>query len=182
MSAAIGTRVESGPLITAIHRLSQLCGIVSATMIFASVLITCQMIWVRFVLNQSTIWQTESVVYLMIAATLIGLPYVQLHRGHVNVDLLPMLLPPNLQKALEIFTCTLTMLVVAVIAFHGYEYWHMALQRGWKSDTVWGVPLWIPYAAIPLGFVLFLLQLGTDLYTRVVTPATAADGSKGDAH
>jgi hypothetical protein len=35
----------------------------SAAMIVISVLITCQMIFVRFVLNQSTIWQTEAVVY-----------------------------------------------------------------------------------------------------------------------
>ncbi|MGR8942457.1 MAG: AAA domain-containing protein, partial [Gammaproteobacteria bacterium] len=43
---------------------STVCGAVAAAMIFASVLITCQLIWVRFVLNQSTIWQTEAVIYL----------------------------------------------------------------------------------------------------------------------
>jgi TRAP-type C4-dicarboxylate transport system permease small subunit len=59
-------------------------------MIVISVAITCQMIFVRFVLNQSTIWQTEAVIYLMIAATLLGLPYVQKLRGHVNVDLMPL--------------------------------------------------------------------------------------------
>ncbi len=47
------------------------------------------MIFVRAVLNRSTIWQTEAVIYLMIAATLIGLPYVQKLRGHVGVDLVP---------------------------------------------------------------------------------------------
>jgi TRAP-type C4-dicarboxylate transport system permease small subunit len=60
-----------------------------------SVAITCQMIFIRFVLNGSTVWQTEAVIYLMIAATLIGLPYVQRLRGHVNVDLLPLALPPR---------------------------------------------------------------------------------------
>jgi len=40
------------------------------------------------------VWQTEAVVYLAIGATLIGLPYVQQLRGHVNVDLVPLALPP----------------------------------------------------------------------------------------
>ncbi len=36
------------------------------------VAITCQMIFVRFVLNGSTFWQTEAVIYLVVAATLSG--------------------------------------------------------------------------------------------------------------
>ena len=68
---------------------------VPQAMIVAAVAITCQMIIVRFVLNQSTIWQTEAVIYLVIAATLVGLPYVQRLRGHVNVDLIPISLAPR---------------------------------------------------------------------------------------
>ena len=143
--------------------LSTLCGIAAATMIFASVLITCQMIWMRFVMNASTIWQTEMVVYLMIAATMIGLPYVQRLRGHVNVDLLPMLLPPPARRALTAVTLCLTIAVAGVVAFYGFELFHLAFERNWKSDTVWGVSLWIPYIAIPLGFGLFVLQLSADL-------------------
>ena len=73
-------------------------------MILVSVMITCQMIWVRFVMNESTIWQTEAVTYLMISATLIGLPYVQLLKGHVNVDLVPMLLPPRMAQGARLWS------------------------------------------------------------------------------
>ncbi|WP_420349275.1 TRAP transporter small permease [Pelagibius sp.] len=147
--------------------LSTLCGIAAASMIFASVLITCQMIWMRFVMNASTIWQTEMVVYLMIAATMIGLPYVQRLRGHVNVDLLPMLLPPPARRALTAATLCLTIAVAGVVAFYGFELFHLAFERNWKSDTVWGVSLWIPYIAIPLGFGLFVLQLSADLIALI---------------
>ena len=47
--------------------------------------------------------------------------------------------------------------------WYGYEYWHFAWVRGWRSDTIWGVRLWIPYLALPVGFFLFLLQLLADL-------------------
>lgn len=161
-------RETAGPVLKIVRLMSKLCGVAAALMIFASVLITCQMIWVRFVLNASTIWQTETVVYLMIGATMIGLPYVQLLRGHVNVDLIPMLLPPVMRKALAGLTLVLTIAITAVMAFYGFELWHMAFERNWKSDTVWGASLWIPYLAIPIGFGLFLVQLAADLYGVIV--------------
>ena len=142
---------------------STVCGVISALMILVSVVITCQMIWVRFVLNESTIWQTEAVTYLMISATLIGLPYVQLLRGHVNVDLVPMMLPPRARKVLALFVLALSIAVISILAFHGYELFHTAWERNWRSESVWGVSMWIPYLALPLGFGLFVLQMIADL-------------------
>ena len=86
-------RTGDNPFLKAVAAISTLAGWVSAAMIVIAVCIVCQMIFVRFVLNGSTVWQTEAVIYLMIAATLIGLPYVQRLRGHVNVDLVPLALP-----------------------------------------------------------------------------------------
>lgn len=156
------------PVLRLIGGLSFLCGIAAAAMIVAAVAITCQMIWIRFVMNQSTIWQTEAVVYLMIGATLIGLPYVQRLRGHVNVDLLPMLLPPFARKVLAFVTLGAALTVVGVMAFYGFEMFHTAWSRGWTSDTVWGVKLWIPYIVIPIGFGLYFLQLAADMYALAV--------------
>ena len=57
--------------------LSEVSGRIASLMILGAVLLTCQMIFVRFVLNASTVWQTEIVVYLMVGATLLGLAFVQ---------------------------------------------------------------------------------------------------------
>jgi TRAP-type C4-dicarboxylate transport system permease small subunit len=146
-----------------IAAISMVCGVIAALMILVSVLITCQMIWVRFVLNASTIWQTEAVTYLMISATLIGLPYVQMVRGHVNVDLVPMLLPPRLRKGLALIVLALSIAVISIMTFYGYELFHIAWERNWRSESVWGVSLWIPYLALPLGLGLFVLQMIADL-------------------
>ena len=69
------------------------CGIFAAGLIAASVIIVCQMVIIRFVLNQNTIWQTDFVTFSIVAATFIGSPYLLLNRGHVNVDVLPHLSP-----------------------------------------------------------------------------------------
>ena len=161
-SAAIA-RAGDNIFLRAVAAISTVAGWCSAAMIVAAVAITCQMIFVRFVLNGSTVWQTEAVIYLVIAATLVGLPYVQRLRGHVNVDLLPLALPMPARRVLAVITLSLSIAVIAVMLFYGFDYWHFAWVRGWTSDTVWAVPLWIPYLALPVGFGLLLLQLIADL-------------------
>jgi len=166
-SAAIA-HAGSNPFLRAVAALSTFAGWCSASMIVSAVAITCQMIFIRFVLNGSTIWQTEAVVYLIVAATLIGLPYVQRLRGHVNVDLIPIILPKRARFLLSIVTLSLSCAIIAVMVWYGYEHWHIAWERGWHSDTVWGVRLWIPYLALPVGFGLLLLQLVADLVAVIL--------------
>ena len=149
--------------IRTVGHLSTAAGIVAALMILVSVLVTCQMIFVRYVLNWSTVWQTEFITYMMVAATLVGLPYVQKLRGHVNVDLLPLLLPHKLRRVLFFVVTGTGFAVVALMLYFGAEMWWTAFSRGWTSDTVWGVRLGFPYFAVPVGFGLFLLQLLADM-------------------
>lgn len=156
-------RTGRNPFLRAVAALSTLAGWISAAMIVLAVVITCQMIWVRFVMNGTTVWQTEAVIYLMIAATLLGLSYVQRMRGHVNVDLIPMALPWRVRKGLAVVMLSISIAVIGVMLWYGYEFWHTAWSRGWTSETVWAVRLWIPYLALPVGLGLFLLQLVADL-------------------
>ncbi len=155
------------PVLRAIGLISQVAGVIAALMILAAVLITCQMIFIRFVLNGSTIWQTEGVTYMMIGATMLGLPYVQYLRGHVNVDLLPLMLPPAARKALAILVLAATLAVVGAMLWHGYGYWHEAWDWGETSNTPWNPKLWVPYLALPIGFGLYALQLFADTWAML---------------
>lgn len=167
-SSAVAARTGDNLFLRVVAALSTVAGWCSAAMIVAAVGITCQMIFIRFVLNGSTFWQTEAVIYLAIASTLVGLPYVQRLRGHVNVDLVPLSMGPRARYFMAIFTLSLSTVMVAIMLWHGYEFWHLAFERNWKSDTIWGVRLWIPYAALPIGFALFLLQLIADLIAVIL--------------
>src|SRR5215472_3877583 len=75
--------------------LSQICGVFAAGLLAASVVIVCEMVFIRYVLNQNTIWQTDFVTWSLVAATFVGSPYLLLSRGHVNVDVLPHYLGPR---------------------------------------------------------------------------------------
>jgi TRAP-type C4-dicarboxylate transport system permease small subunit len=157
--------------ISLVNKLSQVIGVLAALMVVIAVIITCQMIFIRYFLNGSTYWHTEAVVYLILAATLLGLPYVQKLKGHVNVDLVPMLLPPTGRKALMITSFVSAISVLLVMTYFSAELVYLSYTKGWTSDTVWGPPLWIPYLTMPLGFGLFALQLVADLLETWATPA-----------
>ena len=136
-----------------VTRISQACGIVAAGLIALGVLVVCQMVFVRYVLNQNTIWQTDFITYSLVAATFIGSPYVLLTRGHVNVDVLPHYLEPGRRATgwrsrppLMALAFCLTMTVLT------FQFWHEAWTSNWVSDTMWRARLWIPYAAMPIGF------------------------------
>ncbi|MDO9638301.1 MAG: TRAP transporter small permease [Pseudotabrizicola sp.] len=161
--------------VRAVRAVSTVCGWFAAAFTIIALFVTCQMIFVRAVLGQSTIWQTEAVIYLMIAATVIGLPYVQKLRGHVNVDLIPLALPFQARRVLAYVTLSMTLVVIALLAWHSVHIWLEAYERNWKSSTVWAPRLWVPYLALPLGFGLFVLQLLSDL----VALATGIDAPFG---
>lgn len=157
--------------ISLINGLSTIIGICAAFMIVIAVGITCQMIFIRYFLNGSTVWHTEAVVYLIIGSTLLGLPYVQRLRGHVNVELVPMLLPPMLRKGLILIAQGAAIAILLVMTYYSWDLVHLSYVKGWTSDTVWGPPLYIPYLAMPIGFGLFALQLLADLLETLLTPA-----------
>ena len=69
-------------------------------------------------------------------------------------------------------THSAAIIVIGVCLFYGYEFWHLAQSRGWTSDTVTAVPLWIPYLALPVGLGLMLLQLIADLLDVLSTAPT----------
>ncbi len=143
--------------------LSRLCGIAAALMLLVAVLVVCQMVYVRYVLEASSYWQTEFVTYLLIASTFVGAPYVLLTRGHVNVDLVPMYVGPRLRYALALIAAAVSLAFCLVITGYGAYLWYEAWSSGWISDTIWGVRLWIPYSAMPIGFGILCLQYVADI-------------------
>jgi TRAP-type C4-dicarboxylate transport system permease small subunit len=138
--------------------LSQLCGFVAAGLIAAGVLVVCQMVFVRYVLNHNTIWQTDFTTYCLIAATFVGSPYVLMTRGHVNVDILPHYAGPRTRYWLAVGAALTTLLFAVVLAVLTAEFWWEAWSNKWVSDTMWRARLWIPYSSMPIGLTLLTLQ------------------------
>jgi TRAP-type C4-dicarboxylate transport system permease small subunit len=147
--------------------LSQLCGIVAATLIALAVVVVCEMVFVRYVLNQTTIWQTDFTTWSLVAATFIGSPYLLLNRGHVNVDVLPLHLGPRPRWWLAVVSMLMSMAFCGVVAVLTARLWLEAWEQHWVSETMWRARLWIPYSAMPIGLGIVFLQYVADLYMLV---------------
>src|SRR3954471_9077814 len=145
------------------RRVSQVFGYAAAGLIALGVLVVCEMVFVRYVLNHNTIWQTDFVTYSLVAATFIGSPFVLMTRGHVNVDVLPLYAGPRARYWLAIFASALTLFFVIVMAIVTFLFWQEAWDNKWVSDTMWRARLWIPYACMPIGLTLLALQAIADL-------------------
>jgi TRAP-type C4-dicarboxylate transport system permease small subunit len=151
-----------------VQRVSQLCGLIAAGLVAIAVVVVCQMVFVRYVLNQSTIWQTDFITYCITAATFVGSPYVLMTRGHVNVNVLPLHLRPRARYRLALFAGIASAAFCAVMTVTTFLFWKEAWDNRWVSDTMWRARLWIPYASMPIGLGLLTLQYVVDIL-RLVT-------------
>ena len=145
-------------LIGAVAWLSRLGGIAAAALLLAAVLVICQMVFVRYVLQGSAIWQHEFATFSLIGATFIGAPYVLLTRGHVNVDLLPVYLGPRGRLALARVAPLISLSLCIILGWDGVGFWYQSYIEDWHAQTVWRPPLWVPYATVPLGMGVMSLQ------------------------
>jgi TRAP-type C4-dicarboxylate transport system permease small subunit len=153
--------------IAAVRRISQLCGIVAAALIALGVLVVCEMVFVRYALNQNTIWQTDFVTWSLVAATFIGSPYVLLTRGHVNVDVLPLYLSERPRWWLALASVLMSLAFCLVLMWLAGRFWLESWEQRWVSDTMWRARLWIPYSSMPIGLAILALQFVADLYCLV---------------
>jgi TRAP-type C4-dicarboxylate transport system permease small subunit len=153
--------------ISIVKRISQLCGIFAAALIGGGVIIVCQMVFVRYVLNQNTIWQTDFVTYSLVAATFVGSPYVLLTRGHVNVDVLPHYLGKNARYWLALASVIVALAFCLLMTVLTFKFWHEAWTKNWVSESMWRARLWIPYSAMPIGLGILSVQYVVDLISLV---------------
>ena len=89
--------------IRAVAFLSRVAGVVAAFLIFFAVLVICDIVVERYILNLTTIWQIDVVTYCIVGATFVGSAYVLMTRGHVNVDILPLHVGPRARYWLALF-------------------------------------------------------------------------------
>ena len=150
-----------------IHSLSKLCGIISTTLIASAVLVTTQMVIVRYLFKMSTVWQTEYVIFSLAAATFIGAPYVLMKKGHVNVDLIPYYLNQKGKNILAIAAAILALIFLLVLFYSSVQLTNHAWVKNIKTPTIWSFPMWKVYIFLPIGMGIMILQYLADILSII---------------
>jgi TRAP-type C4-dicarboxylate transport system permease small subunit len=146
------------PFFQLIDRLTQISGYIAALSILAATLIIVHQVVVRYVFKIPTIWQVETAIYLLIAATFLGAPYGLKENAHINIDMLIIYLPSAVRRKLDIATSVIAMAFCFFLAYRGGVMWWEAFEGGWRSSSLLSVPLVYPYVLIPIGMFLTGLQ------------------------
>jgi TRAP-type C4-dicarboxylate transport system permease small subunit len=150
-----------------VHSLSKLCGVISTALITSAVLVTTQMVVVRYALKMSTVWQTEYVIFSLAAATFIGAPYVLMKKGHVNVDLIPYYLNQKGKNILAIVAAVLALSFLAILFYSSVELTNHAWVKNLKTPTIWSFPMWKVYIFLPIGMGIMILQYLADILSII---------------
>lgn len=150
--------------VAAVHSVSRLFGVIAAGMILVSIGVVCHMVFVRAVLGQSSIWQTEFVTFSLVAATFIGAPYILLTRGHVSVDVVPLIVRDRTRRVLHFIGYASALAFCALFLYAAVPWWYESWQLGQTTPSIWRARLWIPYLSVPVGLALLCLELLAEIW------------------
>lgn len=139
-------------------KLSRLTAYLAAALFIAGVVVVCQMVFVRYILGESTSWQTEFTIFSVTAAMLLGSPYVLMTGGHVSVSVLPDALSGMPRRIMRLMSSLAGLAFCAALAYASWIYVAEAWHGGWTTGTVWNPPLWPAVLPMAVGATLLTLQ------------------------
>jgi TRAP-type C4-dicarboxylate transport system permease small subunit len=105
---------------------------------------------------------TEIVGWLAAISISFALGYTQLHRGHVDIDLLFQRFPPMLQKVLRVACMAASLVFFTIVAWQLIQYGLTLAANKNVSQTL--AIVFYPFVfAVSAGFMSFVLVLVNDL-------------------
>ena len=124
----------------------------------------------RYLLGKSFLWADDLIRYLIIYVGFVGGAAAYKDNNLASLDLLTRHFPPKVQIILEILVNTV---VTAIIVFLLYYSVGAVQAPSIKNSVGVGlkIALWIPYMALPIGFVVMLLfsvEKYIDMFKRLV--------------
>lgn len=148
----------SGAYVRLMDRLSMITAVIAGSLLGIGVLTVCHMVFVRYVLGESTVWQTEFTTYAISSAMLLGAPYVLLTGGHVAVTVLSDSLKGAAKKTVDVLGGLCGIGFCLALTYGSWIYVHEAWSEGWTTGTVWNPPLWPAIAPMAIGATMLSLQ------------------------
>lgn len=161
----------------AINRLSHLCGQISALgVLICSGIITYDVV-MRYFFKRQTSGGMEISTWLLLILTFMGAPYALQRNSHIGMNLLPSFLGTRARLLLKAITSTLSCAFCLFVLYSAWPMWWEAYSLGWKSESDWGPPLWVPYLILPVGFTVLILQFAVMIADQVREYRESARGA-----
>ena len=128
----------------------------------AMTVITLVAVFFRYVLQSPIIWSEEAARYLMVWSTMLGISIATRQKAHLGIDIFVSMAPKKLQRALEIFSTLMMIVMFVFLTIISIVFIQSAIRTGNVSPML-RIPFYIIYLALPLGFGLSAVRSIQDL-------------------
>ena len=128
----------------------------------AMTIITLVAVFFRYVLQSPIIWSEEAARYLMVWSTMLGISIATRQKAHLGIDIFVSMAPKKLQRALEIFSTLMMIVMFVFLTGISIVFIQSAIRTGNVSPML-RIPFYIIYLALPLGFGLSAVRSVQDL-------------------
>lgn len=140
----------------AISKLVRLGEIAGAASIAAIALIVLYDVIAR-AFGHPTLWALEFTAYVMVAASVLAAGEVLKSNGHFDVRLFVDLLPKRQQRVIDAVVALVSAVFVIAVTVGVFMLLQQTWNFGFRSPTLFRVPLIIPQGVLAVGFVLLSL-------------------------
>ena len=112
----------------------------------------------RYVFGHAMLSADELQVFALVFMVFLGAAVVTWRRGHLRMDVLIEACPARLRTVVRAIEALVFVVLAGFVAWQSALYVRDMYRLGRASDMA-GVPMWIPHAAVAVGFTLMLLAL-----------------------
>ncbi len=120
-------------------------------------------VFLRSFFNKSTLICDEYSAYMFVWLVMMGLAYTFKTDGHIRINLILSKIPDKWKKIFEIWALTVAFGILIYSFYHSFYMVLETYRLDMRADTIAETPLYLPEIALPLGYLLFILQLITKL-------------------
>lgn len=125
----------------------------AALLLFAAIAVNFANVVARYVFLAAFYWAEEVMVYLAIWSIFLAAAAVAYDRRHLTMDLFLARLAPPWQRALQAFIAAVCFATFVLMAWQSFEVVRLLARNDQRSIAV-DMPMFVPHAALLVGFVL----------------------------
>lgn len=159
-------------------------GVIEGLALVAAVALGAMSLWIsydvvaRYVFAAPTIWAGDLAEYTLLAATFLGGPWLVRRNGHIAVEVAVERLPHSAQLALRRGVFAVAAIACAIFAWFAFAKTAQLLELGRVAPKSWEIPLWLPYAAMPLGAGLMAIECLRQVFAAPATGPAVTSSDK----
>ncbi len=142
------------------------------------VCVTFQEVFRRYLFNDPTAWASELSRFLLIWMTFTGACIVTRLVTHLTMGFtIHRFVNKTTSKAIKIFISAASLVSLILLTYYSGK---VTLLAGYRSAPMTGMPMYIPWAALPINGAIMSIYMLAELVKNIYKPSGKPDGKIGE--